>query len=98
MTALNWLYFVTSLSSNIIFSHQVLSEFIYLNSELISIEKHYLLAEMFKHLVNNVNRKIEHEVEKQTHEEEMKALKAYLLGHGHDRVHPQILLGINLFI
>lgn len=48
---------------------------------------------MFKHLVNNINRKIEHEAERQAHEEEMKALKTYLLGHGPDRVHPQILLG-----
>ena len=48
---------------------------------------------MFKHFANNINRKIEKEVERQRHDEEMKALKHYLLGHGHDRVHPQILLG-----
>lgn len=48
---------------------------------------------MFKHFAHNLNRKIEKETEKLRHEEEMKELRAYLLGHGHDRVHPHILLG-----
>ena len=48
---------------------------------------------MFRHFAHNINKKVEKEVEKQRHDEEMKELKAYLLGHGHDRVHPHILLG-----
>ena len=53
---------------------------------------------MFRHFAHNLNRKIEKETEKLRHEEEMKELRAYLLGHGHDRVHPHTLLGALFFI
>lgn len=53
---------------------------------------------MFKHFAHNMNKKIEKETERLRHEEEMKELRAYLLGHGHDRVHPHILLGRLYFI
>ncbi len=53
---------------------------------------------MFRHFAHNLNRKIEKETEKLRHEEEMKELRAYLLGHGHDRVHTHTLLGTLFFI
>ena len=51
---------------------------------------------MFKRL-NHMMEKVDKQIEKQAHQleeqQEHEALKAYLLGHGHDRVHSQILLG-----
>lgn len=53
---------------------------------------------MFRHFNQNFNKKVEKETEKLRHQEEMAALKSYLLGHGHDRVHPHTLLGTSTLI
>lgn len=48
---------------------------------------------MFKHLTKMVEKHVEKKAAKLEEEEEHKAMVAYLKGHGHDRVHSQILLG-----
>lgn len=56
----------------------------------------FLVEVMFKALAKmaqNVDKKVEQQAEHIREQEEHKALQAYLLGHGHDRVHSQILLG-----
>lgn len=56
---------------------------------------------MFKALgkmAQNMDKKIEEKTHQLQVEQERKELEAYLLGHGHDRVHSQILLGTSLLI
>lgn len=44
-------------------------------------------------LIQNAEKNIDNKTQQLHEEEEHKALQAYLLGHGHDRAHSQILLG-----